>query len=411
MKVLLLCYRGSPYCGGQGIYLYYLSRELARLGVSVDVMVGPPYPEPLEEWATVYKVENLNIWAVKTRDFGRSRLRRVFSTWNLIDYLLTRFHFFSEMETFTMRVFFILKKILKTNGYDIIHDINSLGWGLLLMRTYGVPVISTIHHPLTRDRDADLMINETFWEKVTTLLFYPLMMQRFVIKRLDRVITSSQEGIDELNRAFGLRREKISLVYNGMDIETFRNTGETRERRSVLFVGNTEDQKKGVRFLMEALAGLPLDVTLTIVDEGPPKKKYASRLASEFGVLDRVSFTGRVDGRDMAGLYSRKAVLVMSSLYEGFGLPAAEAMACETPVVATRAGALPEVVDGSCGILVRPGDSRGLRDAILKLLEEPEMGLMLGKNGRKRAVENFSWETAARNTLEVYKDVIDSRYN
>jgi glycosyltransferase involved in cell wall biosynthesis len=411
MKVLLLCYRGSPFCGGQGIYLYYLSRELARLGVSVDVMVGPPYPEPLDEWATVYKVENLNIWAVKTKDFGRSRFRRVFSTWNFIDYLLTRFHFFSEMETFTMRVFFILKKILKTNTYDIIHDINSLGWGLLLVRKYGIPVISTIHHPLTRDRDADLISNETFWEKMTTLLFYPLMMQRFVIKRLDRVITSSKEGIDELNRAFGLRRENISVVYNGMDVESFRNTGERREGRSVLFVGNTEDQKKGIRFLMEALAGLPEDVTLTIVDEGPPKKEYATRLAREFGVLHRVSFTGRVDGRDMAGLYSRKAVLVMSSLYEGFGLPAAEAMACETPVVATRAGALPEVVDGTCGILVQPGDSRQLRDAILKVLEEPEMGLRMGTNGRKRAAENFSWETAAKNTLEVYIDVLNSRYD
>ena len=401
-----MCYRGGPFCGGQGIYLFYLSRELARLGVDVDVLVGPPYPDPLDEWATVYKIENLNIWAVRTRDFGPGRLLRIFSVWNFIDYLFTRFHFFSEMETFSMRSFFILKKILKIKRYDIIHDVNSLGWGLLLMKKYGIPVISTIHHPLTRDRDADLMINETLWDKLTTILFYPLVMQRFVIKRLDRIITSSREGINELNRAFGVNREKISVVYNGMDVEQFRNTGEEREERSILFVGNTEDQKKGIRFLMEALAGLPDDIALTIVDEGPPKKENAARLARQFGVQKRVSFTGRVDQKELAGLYSRKAILVMSSLYEGFGLPAAEAMACETPVVATRAGALPEVVDGSCGILVDPGDARQLRDAILKVLNDRDKGLRLGKNGRKRAVENFSWETAAKNTLEVYKDVI-----
>src|SRR5271157_950229 len=185
MKVLLLCYRGSPFCGGQGIYLYYLSRELSRLGIEVDVCVGPPYPDPIDEWATVYKIENLNIWGLKTNEFVPAQLNRIFSTWNFIDYVMTRFHFFTEMETFSMRTFFSLRRLLKNKKYDLIHDINSLGWGLLLMKKYGIPIISTIHHPLTRDRDADLMVNVTFWEKLTTLLFYPLAMQRFVINRLD----------------------------------------------------------------------------------------------------------------------------------------------------------------------------------------------------------------------------------
>ena len=118
MKVLLLCYRGSPFCGGLGIYLYYLSRELARLGVEVDVLVGPPYPDPMDEWATVHKIENLNIWMVKTKKFGYSRLTRVFSIWNFVDYILTRFHIFPEMETFSMRAFFTVHKLLKKKRYD-----------------------------------------------------------------------------------------------------------------------------------------------------------------------------------------------------------------------------------------------------------------------------------------------------
>ena len=406
MKVLLLCYRGSPFCGGLGIYLYYLSRELARLGVEVDVLVGPPYPDPLDEWATVHMVENLNIWMVNTRKFGYARLVRVFSFWNFVDYILTRFHIFSEMETFSMRSFFIIKKLLKKKKYDIIHDVNSLGWGLLFIKGFGIPVISTIHHPLTRDRNADLTMDKSFWEIVTTILFYPLNMQRFVINRLDRIITSSREGIDELNRAFNLRKEKINAVYNGMDVESFRNTGETRDDRSILFVGNTEDHKKGIYFLLEALAGLPEDIHLTIVDEGPPMKKNASLLVKKFGVEKKVSFTGKVDQKTLASLYSRAAILVMSSLYEGFGLPAAEAMACETPVIVTSAGALPEVVDSSCGILVEPGNSRELRDSIISLLKNDAARARMGHSGRKKAVENFSWPVAAKNTLAVYQDVI-----
>jgi glycosyltransferase involved in cell wall biosynthesis len=406
MKVLLLCYRGSPFCGGLGIYLHYLSRELAAMGIDVDVMVGPPYPDPLDKWATVHYIENLNIWMVKTRKFGEDRLQRVFSPWNFIDYILTRFHIFPEMETFSMRAFFALRKILRRKRYDIIHDINGLGWGLLLMKGFGIPVISTIHHPLTRDRDADLTMDKNFWHRLTTILFYPLAMQRFVIRRLDRVITSSREGIDELVRAFGVTRERISVVYNGMDVEAFRNTGDNREDRMILFVGNTEDHKKGILYLLEALAGLPADVRLTIVDEGPPLKKNAAELIRKTGVASRVTFTGKVDQERLVEFYSRATVLVMSSLYEGFGLPAAEAMACGTPVVVTRAGALPEVVDDSCGIIVEPANAGALRDAIRQLLDDPGKRARMGKNGRKKTVERFSWPIAARTTLDVYKDVI-----
>jgi glycosyltransferase involved in cell wall biosynthesis len=295
---------------------------------------------------------------------------------------------------------------LKKKRYDIIHDVNGLGWGLLLMKQFGIPVISTIHHPLTRDRDADLTMDGTFWDRLTTVLFYPLNMQRFVIKRLDRIITSSVEGIDELKRAFGLKKEKISVVYNGMDVDAFRNTGERRDGRTILFVGNTEDHKKGITFLLEALAGLPDDIRLTIVDEGPPLKKNAIGIVRKTGVEKRVKFTGKVDQETLVSLYSRATILVMSSLYERFGLPAAEAMSCETPVVVTRAGALPEVVDPSCGVLVEPGDAGALRDAILSLIDDPESRARMGKNGRKRAVDNFSWPVAAKNTLDVYADVI-----
>ncbi len=406
MKVLMVLYRGNPYCGGQGIYLYHLSNELAKLGVHIDVIVGPPYPEPLDAWATVYKMENLNIWSIKTKDIPLNKLWRIFSPWNFIDYILTRLHLFPEMETFSMRAFFFLKKLLKKNKYDLIHDINTLGWGLVPMKGFEIPIISTIHHPLTRDREADFMMTKPFWQLVACILFYPLNMQRFVINRINRIITSSMEGIDELNRAFGLKKNKISVVYNGMDIDAFKNTGEPREENALLFVGNTEDHKKGLVYLLEALKMLPEYVTLTIVDDGPPKKTNATELIQRTGVSHRVTITGKLSLSDLVSLYSRKTILVMSSLYEGFGLPAVEAMACETPVVVTTAGALQEVVTEDCGVLVPPSDSRALYEGILKLLNDKQLREQMGKNGNKRAADNFSWPAAAKNTYDVYNDVL-----
>ncbi len=406
MRVLIVGYRGNPYCGGQGIYIYNLSKELAKLGAEVDVIVGPPYPDPLEGWATVYKIENLNIWSIKTKDIPPEKLNRIFSPWNFADYVLTRLHMFPEMETFSFRTFFALKKILKTKRYDIIHDIQSLGWATVPMKGYGIPIVTTVHHPLTKDREADLMGNRGLWDKTTTVLFYPLVMQSFVIRRLDRVITSFREGIDELQKAFGVKRERVSVVYNGMDVDMFQNTGEQREENALLFVGNTEDSKKGLVYLFEAMTMLPENITLTIVDDGPPKKMTAADMIKKYNLGHRVKFTGKLSYDALVSMYSRKTILVMSSLFEGFGLPAVEAMSCKTPVVVTTSGSLKEVVSPDCGVLVPPKDPAALKDGILKLLGDKKLRERMGENGRKWAVENFSWPVAAKNTLEVYKDVV-----
>lgn len=408
MRVLICGYRGNPYCGGQGIYIYNLSRELARLGVEVDVMVGPPYPDPLEEWATVYKIENLNMWSIKMKDIPLEKVKRILSTpWNFADYVLTRLHMFPEMETFSFRAFSELRKILKTKRYDIIHDIQSLGWATVPMKGFGMPIVSTVHHPLTKDREADLAGNRGLWDKTTTILFYPLVMQGFVIRRINRIITSFTEGVDELQKAFRVKRDRVSVVFNGMDVEMFQNTGERREENALLFVGNTEDSKKGLVYLFEAMSMLPEHITLTIVDDGPPKKMTAGDMIKKMGLEKRVKFTGKLTYEQLVSIYSRKTILVMSSLFEGFGLPAVEAMSCRTPVVVTTAGSLKEVVTPDCGMLVPPRDPAALKDAILKLLADKKLRQKMGENGRKRAVENFSWPVAARNTLEVYKDVIE----
>lgn len=395
-----------PTAEGRG-YIFTIFRKSLRNLVSPWMSWwGPPYPDPLEEWATVYKIENLNIWSIKTKDIPFEKLLRIFSPWNFVDYVLTRLHMFPEMETFSFRAFFALEKILQHKRYDLIHDIQSLGWATVPMKGYGIPIVTTVHHPLTKDREADLQRNWGFWDKTTTILFYPLVMQGFVIRRVDRVITSFMEGVDELKKAFRVKKEKVSVVYNGMDVDMFQNTGEPREENALLFVGNTEDTKKGLVYLFEAMTLLPEYVTLTIVDDGPPKKMTAGDLIKKYNLGHRVKFTGKLTYEQLVSIYSRKTILVMSSLFEGFGLPAVEAMSCQTPVVVTTSGSLKEVVSPDCGILVPPQDPEALKDAIMKLLKNKKMREKMGKNGRKWVVDNFAWSVAAKNTLEVYKDVI-----
>ncbi|MDZ4383033.1 MAG: glycosyltransferase family 4 protein, partial [Thermodesulfovibrionia bacterium] len=210
-----------------------------------------------------------------------------------------------------------------------------------------------------------------------------------------------------LYKAFKVNKDKVSVVYNGMDVDLFRNTGENREEKALLFVGNTEDSKKGLVYLLEAMRLLPEEVTLTIVDDGPPKKLTAADLIKKMNLGHRVKFTGKLNYEELVSIYSRKTLLVMSSLFEGFGLPAVEAMSCETAVVTTTAGALKEVVTPDCGILVPPKDPAALSEAIMKLLGDRKLRLEMGKKGRRRAMENYSWPVAAKNTLEVYKQVIE----
>ncbi len=412
MKVLFLCYRGNPFCGGQGIYLYHLTRELAVLGVEIDVLVGPPYPDDMDSWATVYRMENLNLYFSKTRSIAYEKLKRIFSFWNFTDYILTRFHAFPEMETFSLRSFFFLKRLLKKKSYDIIHDVQCLGWGLVPMKGYGIPIISTVHHPLTKDMEADLSTESDLWGYFTTFMFYPINMQRFVINRLDRIITSSLEGVGELTDAFNLDTAKISVVVNGIDTNAFTYTGQVREKNALLFVGNTEDRKKGIKYLIEALEMLPENITLTIVDKGPPEKCSVYNLINKKGLLHRVMFTGHIPHEKLLNLYRTKTLLVVPSLHEGFGLPAAEAMSCEMPVVSTNAGALKETIgtDGA-GVLVQPGDPAALKQAILQVLHSREKNTRMGKTGRKRVLEKFAWPHTAHKTLEVYKEVIEKYRN
>jgi len=407
MKICLFCYRGNPYCGGQGVYLYFLSRELARMGHSLTILVGRPEPWPMP-WGKTILVENLNLWGVRKNIISPSAPWRILRPLNFFEFSATRLGFFPEMLIFSIRAFQLLKKTGSGPSFDIFHDVQSLGYGLLLTRRFRRPLVTTVHHPLTIDFQTSLEWDRNFREKYYTVVFYPVGMQRRVIQRCNRVLTSSQETAREIQRAFGVSPDRIRMVYNGLDADFFRpGNGEPRRPNSLLFVGNTDDSKKGIFYLLKALPLLPEEITLTIVDQGIPHKTYAPQLAQELGLTHRVIFTGKVSEEVLRQLYTSSAVVILPSLYEGFGLPAAESMACGTPVIATRAGALPEVVgEGGAGIFVPVRDPGALAQAVLDVLRDPERREKMGVAGRQRVERLFTWKRVAGRIFEVYQELL-----
>lgn len=409
MNICLVGYRGNPYSGGQGIYMYHLGRELVRLGHQVDVIVGPPYPHSMAPWARVHPVSNLNLWGRYRSDWlpAVNPLRLLWPG-HLFEFAATRLRFFPEPLAFSFRAAMRFGRLVRQRRIDIVHDIQTLGYGMLALRAFGIPVVTTVHHPLSIDRGQAFARDRGFMERYHTAVFYPVAMQGRVIRRLDRVITASRAGLEAIQRDFRVPEQRISVVPNGLDTEVFRNTGRWRRAAAVLlFVGNTDDVKKGAIHLLEALRRLPADVKLRIVDERPPVKTLLARVVEEMGLSGRVLFTGRLSSADLVAEYCRCTLLVQPSLYEGFGLPAAEALACGTAVVATDVGAVSEVVTPETGRLVPPADPERLAEAIQVLLDDPAARGAMGAHGREHITARHGWPACARNTVAVYEQVLN----
>jgi len=415
MRICLLTYRGNPYSGGQGIYIYYLAREFQRMGHEVEVIASPPLPE-VSQGVVLHCLRSLSVYHPESS--LRTSLLRVRNPVDLYELCATRQGLFVEPLTFGFRAYAKLRELCKRRRFDIIHDNQGLGYGLLLMKRLNMPVVATIHHPLPIDRQADLEQANGLRERWRIRKFYSFIpMQAFVSRRLERVITVSQSAAKKTELFFGVPAEKLRVIYNGIDTEIYsRNEEAGQSRDGLIMVGNTDDRKKGVLFLLKALQLLREDrIKLTIVDDAErhslyaddvgPLPSYGSELVERLDLDGTVRFTGRLTAEELAQHYSAAQIAIVPSLYEGFGLPAAEAMACGTPVIASTGGALPEVV-GDAGMLVPPGRADALAAAIRQLLNDKQAQLRMSEAGRKRVEENFSWEQAARRTLEVYREVL-----
>jgi len=407
MKILLLTYRGNPYCGGQGVYISFLARELARLGHQVHCIHGPPYANeaPGVVW---HRVPGLDLFGEGNgAPLPRDPLA-AFHPLALFERAAAWCGQFPEMAGFSWRAFFTLGALLERHRFDVVHDNQSLGWGLLAIQALGLPLVATVHHPLTIDRARGFDPPASFRRRFDKVRLYPVLMQGWVARRIRRIVTVSQASARSIEADFRVPAQRIRVIHNGVDAQAFRPLPEVaRVPGRVLFVGNLEDPNKGGIHLLRAVARLPSSAHLLLATGGLSRPGWLREQLDDLGIRGRVLLRERVPPEELVALYASAEVAVSPSLFEGFGFPAAEAMACGLPLVAARGGALPEVV-GEAGVLVPPADPGALADAVAALLADPERRRRLGEAARRRVLTCFRWEDAVRRLAAVYQEAIDA---
>jgi glycosyltransferase involved in cell wall biosynthesis len=403
VRVALLSYRSKPHCGGQGVYIRHLSRELTALGHEVEVFSGQPYPE-LDEGVRLTKVPSLDLY--RDEDPFRTPHPREFrDRIDVLEYATMLTAGFPEPLTFSLRVARLMCD--RVDDFDVIHDNQTLGTGLLGLKRLGLPIVSTIHHPITVDRKLDLAA-APLGKKLTTRRWYGfLRMQKRVARQMDHVVTVSQNSAMDIARDFGVANDRITVIPVGVDVEAFRPPTARRVPGRLIAVASADTPMKGVHVLLEAVAKLRTerDVQLTVVSRPKPGGP-TERLVDQLALGDGVRFVSGLTQAELCNLMGSAEVAVVPSLYEGFSIPAIEAMACATPVVASAAGALPEVV-ADAGVLVPPGDAGALATAIARLLADPAERERLGAAARRRVDERFTWRAVARQTAAYYETVVN----
>ena len=406
MRIALLSYRSKTHCGGQGVYVRHLSRGLAELGHDVEVFSGQPYPEHLDPRVRLTEVPSLDLYR-EPDPFRTPRPGEFRDHIDLLEVATMWTAGFPEPRTFSMRAARLLSA--RRGEFDVVHDNQCLGAALLDIAEY-LPVVATVHHPITRDRDLDLAAAK-WWRRPLVRRWYGFAgMQKRVARRIPDLLTVSSSSAADIAADFRVSPDQLHLVPLGVDTELFNPDAAQRVPGRIVAISSADRPLKGIGNLLRALARLRVhhDVELQLIakleQDGPTEK-----LIAELGVSDIVRVSGGLTDAEVAALLASAEVACIPSLYEGFSLPAVEAMASGTPIVASRAGALPEVLgtDGECADLVAPGDIDELTTALGRLLDSPERRARLGAAGRRRAVEVFSWESVAAQTVRIYQQAID----
>lgn len=405
MRIAMLSYRTKPHCGGQGIYVRHLSRELVRLGHEVEVFSGQPYPE-LDEGVRLTKVPSLDLYR-EPDPFRVPHLREFRDRIDVEEFLTMCTAGFPEPKTFSSRISRLMKD--RAGDFDVAHDNQVLGTGILDLEDYGLPVVATIHHPITMDRRIDLQTAPTWRKRLTLRRWYGfLRMQSRTAKRYRRILTPSESSRRDVARDFGVDPARMRTVLLGVD-DVFAPPSVPRVPGRILAMASADAPMKGIATLLEAFAKLSVerDVSLVLVTKPEPGGR-TEQLVDQLGITDRVSFVSGVSDEELVAVMGSAEVACVPSLYEGFSLPTAELMACATPLVVSRAGAIPEVVgpDGECADLVTPGDVGELEQALAALLDDPERRTAMGAAGRARVQELFSWRAVAEATAAAYEETI-----
>ncbi len=405
LRIALLAYRGKPHVGGQGVYVRQLARALSDLGHSVEVLGGQPYPE-LDDDVPLVRLPSLDIYNehFPARPPGFWEI----GDWkDLAEVLSFSSGQFPEPLAFSLRAWDHLRH--RRDDFDIVHDNQTLGWGLLGIEAAGLPVLATIHHPITVDRRLELAAAPSLYKRLSLARWYSFTrMQTQVARRLQRVVTVSENSFKDIVADHKVDPDRMAIVPVGVDPDVFRPLDDVaRVPGRLVTTASADVTMKGLRYLLEAVAKLRTerdDVHLVVIGKEKPGGQSAATI-DRLGLRDHVEFVTGVPERRIIELYSEAEVAVVPSLYEGFSLPAIEAMSCGCPLVATTGGAIPEVVgpDGETSMLVEPGDGEALAARIAWALGHPDEARAIGMAGRRRVQDNWSWRHTAERTVEQYR--------
>jgi glycosyltransferase involved in cell wall biosynthesis len=406
MRIAMLSYRSKPHCGGQGIYLRHLSRELVALGHTVEVFSGQPYPE-LDPGVTLTKVPSLDLYR-EPDPFRVPKLSEFRDRIDVEEFATMCVAGFPEPKTFSSRVARLLRD--RVDDFDIAHDNQVLGYGMLEIERMGLPLLTTIHHPITFDRRIDIAATRNPWRKITLRRWYGfLRMQKKVAQQARFILTPSEASKRDIAKDFGVDPARMQVLLLGVD-DGFQPPTRPRVPGRILAMASADAPMKGIATLLEAFAKLRTerDVELLLVT-APKAGGKTEKLIDKLSIKDSVRFVHGISDAELVELMGSAEVACVPSLYEGFSLPTAELMACATPLIVSRAGAIPEVVgpDGYAAELVTPGDVGELTVALAGLLDDPERRARLGANGRKRVDELFSWRAVAATVATAYEKVIE----
>jgi glycosyltransferase involved in cell wall biosynthesis len=409
LRILMPSYRSHPFTGGQGVYMRHVTKALADLGHKVDVISGPPYPE-LDPRVGLIELPSLDLYA---RPKGFLDLpwpkRQEYRDWiDVQEWLIHISGGFGEPYTFGERFAKWMRN--RIGDYDIVHDNQTLCYGLLKVIRMGVPTLSTIHHPITLDRRIAVDAMDTMTMKLLVRRWYSFLgMQKKVAKALPLSVTSSYSTRNDVIAEFGMVPDRIRIVHLGVDSQAFRPFPDIpRKTNRLMATASADVPLKGLVYLVRAyheLLKTRPDLELVVI--GKLREGPTAKLLGELGILDKVQFKTGLTDEEIAKLYAEATICVSPSVYEGFGFPPAEAMACKVPVVATNGGSLPEVV-GDAGVIVPKKDGPALAKAIGELLDDPVRRAHLAETGYKRIHEKFLWSRCASDLIEVYREVIDA---
>lgn len=403
----MLSYRSAPFGGGQGVFVYELSKALHALGHKVDVISGPPYPnlDPVIELTSLPGLDLFSTFNFRERCelFFHKKRKNLDDYYEFLSVLLGNF---PELETFGRRA----KDLLKTNDYDVIIDNQSISFGMLDLQKH-TPLIEVIHHPITKDYEYDMKFSKGILQKLSKFQWFSfLRMQKKVAKQIALIVTPSQNSRTDIAKDFSVPISRISVIHNGIDFHIFKPMLEIdRIPHKLITTASADVPLKGLDYSLEAMVKLKArypEIQLTVIG-APRAGGHTERLIKLLQLESSVTFKSNLTRKEIAEEYASSSAAIVSSLYEGFGFPVGEAMACAIPLVATNVASIPEIT-GCYAQLIPDQCPTAITEAVTNIFSFTDKFQEKATDGRQHIIDNFNWDNIAKSYEVLIQDAIES---